>query len=391
MDHDQEAAANLARRVLADLDAVVARLGTRYLDVSEYAALGEEQLRVAVLPMSRRILETFLIDVAARRDPRVDGIADLAAETGRRRLAMGVPLEPMLHVYRIAGRVLWEALLAAARRDELEVLGPVGGAWMDYIDEAATIAASAYLDASHESIRHLDERRRQLVRALLAAQDDAEVAAVSTELSTPLSASYVPVLLTGPAVAARIDAVVAAAPAGSLAGPRGAHVLLLVPGPGVPDLARLAAVVHAETAAWSSPGAPGPPLATEVAVAESILTAALAHRRRGVFGPDDLLLDRLLAANRRVAEAIEGRVLRTLLAGDPNGVLLETLRAYLATGSVPTTARRSLVHQNTILYRLRKVAELTGHDPRIPAQAAVLVLALAREPLGNPQPGPVRI
>lgn len=383
MEHDHAAAANLARRVLADLDAVVERLGARYLDVSEYAALGEEQLRLAVLPMSRRILATFLTDVAARRDPSVATIAELAAETGRRRLAMGVPLEPMLHVYRIAGRVLWEALLSAARRDELEVLGPVGGAWMDYIDEAATIAASAYLEASHESIRHLDERRRQLVQALLAAQDEAEVAAVSTELSTPLAPVYVPVLLAGPTVAARIDAAVAAASAGTLAGPRGAHVLLLVPAPGA-DLAQVAAAVDAETVAWASQAPPGPPLAAEVAVAESILSAGIAHGRRGIFGPDDLLLDRLLSANHRVADAIQRRVMHALRAADPHGTLTETLRAYVSSGSVPATARRTRVHQNTILYRLRKVAEVTGHDPRVPAQAAVLVLALAHDPLGNP-------
>jgi DNA-binding PucR family transcriptional regulator len=46
---------------------------------------------------------------------------------------------------------------------------------------------------------------------------------------------------------------------------------------------------------------------------------------------------------------------------------------------VPPVARELVVHVNTVNYRLRRVHELTGLDPRIPNQAAMLMLALKGE------------
>ena len=67
--------------------------------------------------------------------------------------------------------------------------------------------------------------------------------------------------------------------------------------------------------------------------------------------------------------------MREPLAGrDHDGLITSTLRTFLATGSVPDTAKREVVHPNTVLYRLKRVRELTGLDPRVPADAAVLVL-----------------
>jgi DNA-binding PucR family transcriptional regulator len=36
-----------------------------------------------------------------------------------------------------------------------------------------------------------------------------------------------------------------------------------------------------------------------------------------------------------------------------------------------------VVHANTVLYRLKRVRVLTGLDPRVPAEAALLVLGLS--------------
>jgi sugar diacid utilization regulator len=69
---------------------------------------------------------------------------------------------------------------------------------------------------------------------------------------------------------------------------------------------------------------------------------------------------------RRVREALAGR--------DHDGLITSTLGTFLSTGSVPDTARAEVVHPNTVLYRLKRVRELTGLDPRIPSEAALLVL-----------------
>jgi sugar diacid utilization regulator len=104
--------------------------------------------------------------------------------------------------------------------------------------------------------------------------------------------------------------------------------------------------------------------------------ASRAGHLEGVFGPDDLLLAQLLARNERMAACISNRILEPLVASDPDGIFVATLQTYLATGSVPDTAAEQVVHPNTVAYRLRRVRDLTGLDPRIPTEAALLVIAL---------------
>jgi DNA-binding PucR family transcriptional regulator len=58
--------------------------------------------------------------------------------------------------------------------------------------------------------------------------------------------------------------------------------------------------------------------------------------------------------------------------------LLDTVMTYLEQGnSLEATARLLFVHPNTVRYRLRRVAEVTGWDPLDPREAYVLQQALA--------------
>jgi hypothetical protein len=57
--------------------------------------------------------------------------------------------------------------------------------------------------------------------------------------------------------------------------------------------------------------------------------------------------------------------------------LEETVRHYLETGSVTTTAQQLFCHRNTILNRISRFQELTGVDLAVPAQTARLVVAWA--------------
>ncbi|MBO0851137.1 MAG: helix-turn-helix domain-containing protein, partial [Pseudonocardia sp.] len=56
--------------------------------------------------------------------------------------------------------------------------------------------------------------------------------------------------------------------------------------------------------------------------------------------------------------------------------LLETVRAYAASGAVAEVAARLYCHRNTVRGRLRRFSELTGRDVTIPAEAATVLLAL---------------
>lgn len=365
-------AAALAERVLADLDALVERAGVAYRqEIAEYARMPESVMATDVLPVSRRLVQVFLDCVVQERS--LTG-AELRTfeRSGRDRLQMGMPLESVLHAYRICGREAWAALCAVVAPGEERLLGELAARWMDVVDRTSSALARAYVAASHDRLRDLDARRRELVEALLTAADPSEVAAVSLRFSTVLAPVYVPVLVGGDGAAADIDALLAHAPAGTLGGHRGERVLLLVPH-------RLDAPPRRGGAltAWGRPAACGPALCAEVAQVERLLLTAVAEgHTSGAFGPDDLLVEQLLLGNERVAEALRRRVVDVLAARDASGSLAGTLRVFLATGSVPETARREHVHVNTVAYRLGRVRDLVGLDARIPAEAALLVLGL---------------
>lgn len=362
----------VAARVLADVEPLVARMGEAYRrEIPEYAVLTDAQMIADVLPTSRRLVETFLSWVVTEGELTP---ADLGwfERSGQDRLSMGVPLEAVLHAFRVAGREAWTAVCAAVPPGEEILLGRLGARWIDIVDRTSSALARSYLEASHERLRDLDARRRELVEALLTAAGPGDVAAVSLRFSTLLAPSYVPVLVAGAGAVADIDALLQSAPPGSLGGHRGDRVLLLVP-----TRIDKPPVWKGALVAWGLPALCGPALLDEVTQVERLLGTAVAEgHRTGSFGPDDLLVEQLLLGNERVAESLRRRVGDVLLSRDPAGVLEGTLRVYLANGSVPETARKELVHANTVSYRLSRVRDLTGLDARIPQEAALLVLGI---------------
>nr|WP_246382223.1 helix-turn-helix domain-containing protein [Prauserella isguenensis] len=64
------------------------------------------------------------------------------------------------------------------------------------------------------------------------------------------------------------------------------------------------------------------------------------------------------------------------LPADEQSVLLDTLQAWFdAEGSAAEAGCRLHCHQNTVRYRLNKLAQLTGRDPRNPGDLTRLYLA----------------
>ncbi len=75
--------------------------------------------------------------------------------------------------------------------------------------------------------------------------------------------------------------------------------------------------------------------------------------------------------------AFSAAVLRELPDRDRRGELRRTLAVFLETGGASVEAARLLgIHRNTLAYRLRQVANLTGLDPLDPATRLSLQLAL---------------
>jgi DNA-binding PucR family transcriptional regulator len=91
---------------------------------------------------------------------------------------------------------------------------------------------------------------------------------------------------------------------------------------------------------------------------------------------DDLLPERVLVGDAAARRTLVEEVYTPLAAA--GGSLLETLAAHAEHGrSLEAAARVLYVHPNTVRYRLRKVADVTGWDPLDPREAYVLQTALA--------------
>jgi hypothetical protein len=98
-----------------------------------------------------------------------------------------------------------------------------------------------------------------------------------------------------------------------------------------------------------------------------LVDATRTARRLGLRGwiadPEQLALERLLLADRHLADVTVQRELGPVLADARSGdELIETLQAYFDTGeNVTAAARRLHLATRTVAYRLEKIASLLGH------------------------------
>jgi DNA-binding PucR family transcriptional regulator len=129
----------------------------------------------------------------------------------------------------------------------------------------------------------------------------------------------------------------------------------VVVGPVVPDLVR--ASVSARAAAAGLRAAPGWPDAPRPVTS------------------DDLLPERALSGDGHARRQLVTEVFRPLADGGSS--VLETVSAFLDHGgSIEGTGRSMFVHPNTVRYRLRRAAELTGLSPTDPRHAYTYRVAL---------------
>jgi hypothetical protein len=90
---------------------------------------------------------------------------------------------------------------------------------------------------------------------------------------------------------------------------------------------------------------------------------------------EDLLPERALAGDGHARRHLVEEIYLPLVGA--RGTLIETLAEYFAQGSaIEATARSLFVHPNTVRYRLRQAADLTGLTPSRPRHAFTLRIAL---------------
>lgn len=136
----------------------------------------------------------------------------------------------------------------------------------------------------------------------------------------------------------------------------------------------------------------GPPVRS-LDEATASARAALAGYRAAPARPDaprpvpadDLLAERALAGDAEARRLLRHDVYGALVRS--GGELLETLDSYFAAGGVLESAARALfVHPNTVRYRLKRVAEVTGFSALHARDGFVLRIALSIGRLDPPAP-----
>ncbi|MEA2381519.1 MAG: hypothetical protein QOH72_1490 [Solirubrobacteraceae bacterium] len=358
-----------------------------------------------------------LVRCLGEREPLHDELLHEAREVAARRAHQGVSLAALLQQARMWGETVWEFVLAAAELDRAEereaALGIAGHLWR-HVDVLSTTMAYAYLD----EVTDRGLQSRELLDALLTGHGDCERARrLARTLHRPLGENYVVVLIRcgealvadGPAVAhgprIALDRVVDAArahlcpsAAPLVVGVRQGDVVALYPASQPDELetvkAQCAALTHAleidvsvGVSGWHA-GRPAIASAYAEAREAAEIAAGTGIRGRAVV-LDDVLVDLMLRASPH-ARRILRETLEPVVEYDRThrSALVATLRAYLGAGpSLTRSARVLTVHPNTVVYRLRRIRELSGRDPQRMEDLQVLFLALKLGDLTSARPG----
>ncbi|TNM67226.1 PucR family transcriptional regulator [Streptomyces sp. NP160] len=374
---DERAARALQGATGALAAAAIARLEERQ---PWYSALGPQE-RSWVGLVAQGGIAAFVAWFRARHErPAVS--ADVFAAAPRE-LVRAVSLHQALQLLRVVVDVVEEHVPELA---DAEHRADLREAVLRYSREVAFSAAEVYARAA-EARGAWDARLEALVvDALVRGEADDDLA---TRVAALGWAADVPVaVLVGTRPAGAGDAVVAdlrraarAVADDALVGLRGERALVVLGAAGEDGPLRAAAALAPRLGA--GPVVVGPVVAGLAAAGRSARTAlvALTAARAWPEAPrpvaaDELLPERVLAGDAGARRALADRVHAPLAAAAP--VLADTLRAYLVSGrSLEGTSRALFVHPNTVRYRLRRVAEVTGWDPAVPREAFVLQVGMA--------------
>ena len=381
--------ATLGRALLEDVEGITDRLVEAILaEDPSYTASGRptpEDLRRSCHDNLQRILEKL----ADQRDPAAGDPFEAPRSTGHRRAEQGVPLESVLHAYRLGHRTIWEELVMHARGAggaTLEVLVDAASGVWELVDTYSSEVARSYRETELQIARHNDRRRDALIDALLDGRgaERAVAADAATALDLPEHGRLCVVVVAGTEHARR------AADALAVRGLRSAWRTRADREVGLVGLGRAgtgdvvaALSVLGVARAGVSPAVDG---LADVDVAHRLAATALHAQTQGVAELDAVLPGALLVTAPDLAARLIERSLAPVLAltGAERDLLLETLAAWLdCGGSAGQTARRLFCHRNTVLNRLRRVEVLTGRSlERVDHLVEWRLALLARELLG---------
>jgi hypothetical protein len=370
-----------------DYDGVSRRIVESFLlTIPGYARMPDSVMMGQILGIVRHNLELFVRCLREDREPNDAELAVLR-ESATQRGREGLPLQDMLHGYRLGARVAWRSLTEQAdSAAEREVLLDIADRIMTYIDGISSAVSQAYLDEREHLVSEQERWARALMDGLLDASTPLEdLRRLSDKTGLGLAERYRPLATCVVDGATREHSrhAITLRTKGVIALTEGDRVCGLAP----VDVAESALARPDAALAVGSP-TPRDRLASGLDFARLQVTTARSLGRTGTIGPDDLLLELLLARSPELAESLRARVLGPLeeYAERRSPELLQTLAAYVEAGLDRRAAADGLsVHANTLDYRIRRIEELTGLRLADPEDLALAVLALKQSRLdGRP-------
>jgi len=378
-------------------------------EIVDYRTPSDPRLPADAFNAALDHIDALLLSLATG-EPVPEEYLDRPREVAARRVHQGVPLESFLHSSRLWATTCWEAVLGVARSNaprEREAALHIAGLVMDLADRVATAATHAYLD----EVADRGLLRRDLLDALLTAGDGEYAVRLARRLHLRLEENYVVVVVRGESIESgaahpqpagthsRLDRAVeetrrAVRPSAGLplTGMRNGDLVVLYPTSSPADLdtvrqdcERLGAALGPDVSIGMSGWHEGR-RSVDIAYAEAKEAVTIAARA-GITGRpvrlDDVLVDYMLSSSVS-AQRILKDILRPLLTYDASrqAALVPTLRAYFAARFNLTKAAESLfVNPNTVVYRLRRIKELSGRDAHDLDDLLVLFLALKLQEL----------
>ncbi|WP_043910989.1 PucR family transcriptional regulator [Kitasatospora griseola] len=368
-------------RLLALTPGLAVEVMTRLLDrLPAYHALPPEQLRGEITRQVERGIRAFVDVLRTGQLPGEDEL-DRIRESSARRADEGVPLESVVGAYHLGAQLCAARLLAEASPADLPDIATAQDRLLGWLRAVSCAVATGYVQERQAALGDEQVARQALLSRLLEGGDPRTAA---DRAGIRLPARYVVLSLAiGPhpdetrpgvnrSVVARRklrrlraelerrhpDGV----PLAALADDGGT---ILLPSDTF-DRDVLSALVERLARACGAPLVVGATTAAPPAVADAVQLAAEVRQIADATGrgPGLHLLDDVLLAHQLSRPGPARDALAAILAPlTDRPELLETLRTFLSCGlDRRRTAARLLVHPNTVDYRLRRTAALTGLD-----------------------------
>ncbi|HEY7073866.1 MAG TPA: helix-turn-helix domain-containing protein [Solirubrobacteraceae bacterium] len=347
---------------------------------------------------------TKLACLMEAHDVRLEDLS-FARGAAMRRARAGFGLEDYINAFRVGQQVFWEALVEVAGESPSGHEAALGLATpvMRYVDFASTHAGHAYVEFHQHLVADADRERRDLLERLLAGDAPTHGPLAAAARAHGIGPGTPLLVAAAVAVSASGDGdaphAASAAIARSLLGGTRALVVIrqteivavVALGPGS-DPARVCERLHAVHVRLREEGLSLAAGVSTVAAGPGELPRAYQEARAALECVADrgglAALPRLsplaylaLHAGDTARRLVDPRV-REFLAEDRarDGRLRETIRALAdADLRLHVAAERLQIHPNTARYRLRRVQERSGRDPRRVADLIELLVAIALE------------